>query len=308
MATRARQDQTFTLADGRTLGFAEYGSPNGIPLLYFHGYPSSRLEARPIDDMARRQGLRILALDRPGFGLSTPQPRRRILDWPNDVQAFAQGMRLPRFAVLGVSGGGPYALACAYVLSRDTLTGVGLFASATPWTGGAHHMSLGRRMMSVAATSWPSALRGVLDAVVGMVKWILATRQVTRRIDGWLEAQDLKKEDAPVPTEEETPKRPTAERRQDLIRMLIDEPFAQSAEAAVLEARLLSAQDWGFRLEDVEYDAIRLWHGAEDKNAPTVMIRYMVERLPHCVLREFEGDTHYTMFKHVEGALAELVP
>jgi pimeloyl-ACP methyl ester carboxylesterase len=308
MTTRACQDQTFNLPDGRILGFAEYGNPDGAPLLYFHGYPSSRLEARPIDDMARRHGVRVLALDRPGFGLSSPQPHRRILEWPIDVQAFAQGMRLPRFAVLGVSGGGPFALACAYALPRGMLTGVGLFASATPWTRGAHHMSLYRRVVSLAATHWPGGLRLVMNAFVIVVRWIVTTRPVTRRLDSWLEAQWRKKEEAQPVAVEEGPKRTTMERRQELLRMLIDEPFAQKAEAAVHEAKLLSSQDWGFRLEDVEYDVVRIWHGAQDQNAPIAMIRYLAERLPHRVLREFEGDTHYTMFRHAEGALLELFP
>jgi pimeloyl-ACP methyl ester carboxylesterase len=308
MATQAHQDQTLTLPNGRTLGFAEYGNPKGTPLLYFHGYPSSRLEASPIHAMARRQGLRVLALDRPGFGLSTPQPHRRILDWPVDVQAFAKSMHLSRFAVLGASGGGPYALACAYALPKHMLTGVGMFASATPWTGGAHHMSLARRMISFAARHWPSGLRVSLNALVGMLRWIVSTGPVTRRIDSWLEAAWRKRKEAEPEAIEEEETRTTAERRLELVRMLIDEPFAQQAEAAAHEAKLLSAQDWGFRLEDVEYDVVRIWHGAQDTNAPMAMIRYMVERLPHCVLHEFEGDTHYTMFKHVEGALKELVP
>lgn len=308
MAT-ARQNQTFVLPDGRALGYAEYGSPNGKPLLYFHGYPSSRLEANPIDEIACRRGLRVLALDRPGFGLSTPQPHRRLRDWPVDVQAFAQGMGISRFAVFGVSGGGPFALACAYALPRHVLTGVGLFATAPPWAAGAQHVALYRRLTSVAANYWPSGLRVTINALVGMVRWLMTTRPVTRRIDRWLEAQGREEEDGSraALVEDGAPKRTTAQRREDLLRMLIDEPFAQNAEAAVHEARLLSSPDWGFRLEDVEYHVVRIWHGADDNNAPVVMIRYLAERLPHCVLQEFEGDTHYTMFKHLEGALSELI-
>ncbi|KAF2185307.1 alpha/beta-hydrolase [Zopfia rhizophila CBS 207.26] len=313
MATWARQNQTYNLPDGRVLGFAEYGSPHGMPLLFFHGYPSSRLEAGLADEMARRRGLRFIALDRPGFGLSTPKPHRRILDWPADVQAFAQGMCLSRFAVLGLSGGGPFALACAHALPRDMLTGVGLFATGPPWVAGAQHMSLVRRATSVVATYWPSGLRVAMNAFVGVLKWLATTGPVTRRVDSWLDGQERKEEDGPAAVGEGTAKETTAkqtraERREDLLRILIDEPFAQGAEAAVHEAKLLSSQDWGFRLEDVEYNVVRIWHGAEDKNAPVVMIRYLAERLPHCVLREFEGDTHYTMFKHLEEALSELVP
>jgi pimeloyl-ACP methyl ester carboxylesterase len=313
MANYARQSQKFTLADGRVLGFAEYGDPEGTPLFFFHGYPSSRLEAGPADKMARRLGVRVIALDRPGFGLSSPQPDRRIIDWPADVQEFAKAKSLPRFSILGGSGGGPFALACAHVLPHSVLTGVGLFASAPPWVAGPQHMPLGRRATRLAANYWPAGLRVVLNATVGALKWLTTTKPVSRRIDGWLEEQDRKEENSAVensdnPPKEISVKRPTAERRDELLHLLIGEPFAQGAEAAVHEAKLLSSDDWGFRFEDVHYDPVRIWHGAEDKNAPIVMIRYLADRLPHGTLRVFDGDTHYTMFKHLEGALSELVP
>ena len=62
-------DQTFALPDGRLLGFAEYGYPSGKPLLFFHGFPTSRLEASSGDDAARRRKLRLISIDRPGYGL-----------------------------------------------------------------------------------------------------------------------------------------------------------------------------------------------------------------------------------------------
>lgn len=307
MATSTHQSQTFRLSNGRTLGFAEYGDPEGRPLLYFHGYPSSRLEAGPVDQIARRLGVRILSLDRPGFGLSTPQPDRRITSWPSDVQEFAEGQNLSRFAVLGCSGGGPFALACGYMLPRSMVAGVGLFASGTPWVAGPKQMSWMRRVFRMAAVHWPSGLRVVLDATVGAFKWLLSTRMVSRRIDDWLHEQDRKKENIEFDQRNQVPKRATSERREDLVRIVIGEPFAQGAEAAVHEARLLSSDDWGFRFEDVQYDPVWIWHGANDTNAPIAMIRYLADRLPHSKLRVFEGDTHYTMFKHFEGALAEFM-
>ena len=94
--------QTLLLPDGRSIGYAEYGSSTGHPFLYFHGYPSSRLEAYALDHMALKRNIRLLALDRPGFGLSSPSPKRNITDYPSDVQAFASQLKLGRFMVLGV--------------------------------------------------------------------------------------------------------------------------------------------------------------------------------------------------------------
>lgn len=296
-----RHDQTLRLPDGRLLGFAEYGSSTGKPLLYFHGYPSSRLEAGPIDAMAQRLGIRILALDRPGFGLSSPLPQSQIRDWPLDVQAFASEMKLSKFAVMGLSGGGPFALACAKELPQEMLTGVGLFASAPPWAAGRHHMSLSRRILSWMSFNWPSGLKIAANVCLKALGWLTSTNFVTSRIDGWLSRQKPQNQDATQP------ERPVAERRENLFRLLFKEPFVQGSDAAAHETLLLSSNDWGFRLEDVSYDKVLIWHGVKDANAPIVMMRYLADKLPHCELYELPDDTHYTMFKHLEDALAKLV-
>ena len=112
------ENQTFTLADGRALGFAEYGNPNGKPLFYFHGHPGSRFEARYLENS---ETARIIGVDRPGLGLSTYKAGRKILDWPDDIAELANSLGIARFAVAGFSGGGPYALACAYTRTGHKL-------------------------------------------------------------------------------------------------------------------------------------------------------------------------------------------
>jgi pimeloyl-ACP methyl ester carboxylesterase len=309
-----KQSQIFQLPDGRALGYAEYGTPSGKPLLYFHGYPSSRIEAEAIDDMARRCGLRLLALDRPGFGLSTLQLGRKMLDWPEDVRAFAAGVGLDRFAIMGLSGGGPFALACAYALPKNMVSAVGLFASGPAWEAGAHHMSLMRRIMSSMSKYWPTGLGVVLSLFVRTLRAIATSNPVTKRVDAWLATESKKKEEKQKSEDAETseqeqeqqPKKTTKERREYLLRMLIDEPFGQGSAPTVQEADLLSSQNWGFKLEDVDFDPVRIWHGAKDGNAPIVMMRYMANKLPHSILHEYEDDSHYTMFPHIEGAMKEL--
>ncbi|KAI5463654.1 Alpha/Beta hydrolase protein [Mariannaea sp. PMI_226] len=313
MTTSARDAQIFKLPDGRTLGFAEYGAPDGYPLFYFHGYPSSRLEAGPLESIARRYGFRVLALDRPGFGLSSPQPRHQFRDWPEDVRAFARGMDIHRFAVLGLSGGGPFALACARFLPPEMLTGVGLFASGPHWAAGRHHMTWIRRVLSQWSVYAPSSLVVAMDMLVGFWKWIISTNFVTKRLDRWLESAKEKKKKGENLIEDEhvagwLEDRPVAEKREALTQILLQEPFRQGSRATVHEAVLLSAQDWGFKLEDVDFNEVKIWHGAKDVNAPIAAIRYIAERLPHCTLHEFPDDTHYTMWKYLEGVLKELVP
>jgi hypothetical protein len=101
------------LDDGRRLGYAEYGDPKGKPMLYCHGLPASRLEAAFCDTAAKQLGIRIVAVDRPGYGLSDFQAQRLMSGWPDDVLQLTGILGIERFAVMGVSGGGPYALACA---------------------------------------------------------------------------------------------------------------------------------------------------------------------------------------------------
>ena len=264
--------------------------------MFFHGFSSSRLEAHGLDRIARRRHLRIIAPDRPGFGLSTPQPHRRITDWPADVRALANHCDLSRFAVLGGSGGGPYALACAYALPREMLSAVGIMAGAPPWQAGTQDLPLTARATSLAAKNWPTGLRRLTDLLMRTLRTGFTYGPAINSIERWLE-ENQQENDGGTKIQE---------KRERLLRMAF-EGFAQGAEGFVHEAQLLT-QDWGFRFEDVVYDRIRLWHGTHDTNAPVRMIRYMVERLPHSDLDEFEGENHWTLARHLDKILSDLVP
>lgn len=104
----------FVLPSGRTLGYAIYGSsddPSAPAVFYHHGFPGSQGEAFGFDAAARAHGIRLISVERPGMGASTFQPDRTLLDWPADLLTLADHLEIPRFAVLGISDGGPYALA-----------------------------------------------------------------------------------------------------------------------------------------------------------------------------------------------------
>ena len=115
------------LHDGRILAYAEYGGPRGLPIVHCHGTPSSRVEGNLIFNaaVAAELGVRIIVPDRPGMGRSDFQPGRRIVDWPEDVLQLAEALGLDTFAVLGSSGGSPYAAACgALIPNRVRLVGL----------------------------------------------------------------------------------------------------------------------------------------------------------------------------------------
>lgn len=126
------------LPDGRVLAYEDYGDPGGFPVLSFHGGLSSRLDAEHADDAAVTSHVRLVSPDRPGIGLSTFQPGRRLLDWPDDVAHLTAALGIEKFAVMGWSAGGPYAAVCAAKMG-GRVTAAALLSTRCPST------STGRR-------------------------------------------------------------------------------------------------------------------------------------------------------------------
>ena len=114
MVESNKEDQVLQLKDGRKLGYAEYGDLSGKPMFHFHGHPGSRLEGKLFGEKPKEHGVHVISVDRPGIGLSDFLPKRTLLDWPDDIIELADHLGLSKFVVEGMSGGGPYAVACAY--------------------------------------------------------------------------------------------------------------------------------------------------------------------------------------------------
>lgn len=107
----ARQAQ---LQDGRRLGFAQFGDAEAAPVIIFHDLWGNRNVRHPDDSILADIGIRLIGIDRPGYGMSTRKNGRSLMDVVDDVMLLSKALKLDRFAVLGFSAGGPYALACAY--------------------------------------------------------------------------------------------------------------------------------------------------------------------------------------------------
>jgi pimeloyl-ACP methyl ester carboxylesterase len=116
-------DSVVELLDGRSAGFATFGDPDGTPVLWCHGGPGSRLEPAYLEQQAIDAGLRLVGIDRPGYGMSTPSPGRTIAGWVPDALAVADQLRIGRFVAVGESTGGAYALALG-ALAPDRVLGV----------------------------------------------------------------------------------------------------------------------------------------------------------------------------------------
>jgi pimeloyl-ACP methyl ester carboxylesterase len=130
------RDGSMALGDGGTISYTEAGTPDGLPIFYCHGAPGSRLDVAWLDDAFSRVGVRVVSADRPGIGGSSPSPARAIADWPRSIADLADHLGIDRFAVMGLSSGGPYVVACAALLS-DRVVGAAIVAGVTDmgWSG-----------------------------------------------------------------------------------------------------------------------------------------------------------------------------
>lgn len=128
---RDRSNQKITLNDGRQLAYAEFGDPDGKPVIYNHGYNGSRFEGYMMGNAIDTAEIRLIVPDQPGIGESAFQKGRKLLDWPYDVIALANALEIETFAMLGVSGGGPYTAACAYAIP-ERLSNIGIVVGMGP--------------------------------------------------------------------------------------------------------------------------------------------------------------------------------
>jgi pimeloyl-ACP methyl ester carboxylesterase len=281
------REGTIDLDDGRVLGYAEYGEPGGAPILYLHGLPGSRLDPSLLDNDFQRLGARIVALERPGYGLSTARRSWGLLDWPADVAAAADRLEIEHFAVIGYSSGGKYAAACAYALA-DRLTGTALVSSVGPPATPRFREGLGRTdrlSMSLAIRARPLAL----------AYWRIARTMAGRRPESFLGEleKELSEPDKAVFGEPEVRKLLLATSREGL----------RAGAAGVVDDSGIQARDWGFGLEDIQAP-VHLWHGDRDEIVPLHHSTYAAEQIPNATLTVFEGMGHLVVSRFAEVAAA----
>jgi pimeloyl-ACP methyl ester carboxylesterase len=280
--------RTMTLRDGRTLAWAEFGDLAGKPVMYFHGFPGSRLEARSAHDAALKAGARILAVDRPGFGRSSPRPGRRIMDWPADVCEWGDALGLERFAALGVSGGGPYAAVCAYRIP-DRLTRVAIVCGVGPFD--IPHSTEGMMPMN-------RMLFGLSRYSELFPRLIMA--YMARQIRKNPEAARARMSAQMPEVDRQAMERPEM---RDAFTASALEALRQGAREAGHESALY-ARPWGFRLEDIEREVL-LYQGELDANVPPAMGRYQASALPNCSAQFYPDEGHLSLALNRVGEVLE---
>lgn len=281
--------RTIQLQDGRRLGYAEWGEPGGAPLFFFHGWPGSRLEGRLGDEAAREKGVRLIAIDRPGMGLSDFQKHRALVDWPDDVAQVSAALGVARFAVLGISGGGPYAAVCAWKLS-NRLTGAGIVSSLAPLDVPGAVAGMGRRNRLVFQLVGHLAVlaRGLMAAMA---------MSVDRRPDRILERG------VAAAVDKELLRGPGV---RTILAESLSEAFRSGSRGPAWEMGLY-ARPWGFPLGDIR-TPVHLSHGEEDANAPVTMGRYLATSIPECRASFHAGEGHLHFLNRLPEILEAVSP
>lgn len=279
-----------TLPDGHVLNYVSYGDVNASATIFFHhGLPGSHVEASLFDDAARDHQIRVIGVDRPGMGRSTFQSNYRILDWPANLLTLADHLQIARFAVLGVSGGAPYTLACLHQLSKTRCVGGGIIAGVYPPNLGWAGMAFETRLLFTVGGWTPWLVERTLEHILGALARDASNPE---KLEMFLSK-----------TFESRPEvdRAVWDANQGGIRNMLVEGSRQAmqngSQGAAWET-YLAANDFGFKLEDIPVDQGRLvmWHGALDANWPVAMAQKAQNLINGAELRVSETDGHVSIF------------
>jgi pimeloyl-ACP methyl ester carboxylesterase len=276
---RAHEASILMLSDGRALAYLEWGDPAGYPAFYFHGTPSCRLEGAFADGAARRQGFRLIAVDRPGFGRSTFQPERRFGDWPADVCALADSLGLAEFGVVGHSGAGPHLFACGALIPRSRLKFIGALGPwgplATPDIRGS--LNTADRLYAQLAQRGPWTFHTAFAPLGWCAKYLpgLFCRLVTSSLPD-TDRQHL---------------------RDELFlrhfRAIQLEAFRQGGRGGAYES-FLEYRPWEFDVGSVAVPT-HIWQGDRDTFIPQAMGEYLERTIPEVDLHWVHGKGHFNI-------------
>jgi pimeloyl-ACP methyl ester carboxylesterase len=256
-------------------------------VLYFHGTPASRLGMEFAAATARTLGVRLLGMDRPGHGNSSFQAGRRLLDWPADVRAFADGLGLERFGVLGWSGGGPYVAACAYALP-DRLMGAVISSGVGPLNraGALESMSALDQWLGRLSLRAPWAARALLGTMVWAAK-----RWPERAYREFLNA---------LPESDRAALEASGAVPAEAMAFFV-ESARHGTRGPVWDYRVMTLP-WGFRPKEIRVP-VHLWHGDEDSIVPLGQAQELAARIPAATLTVCPGEGHLLIYRHIEAML-----
>ncbi len=273
-----------TLPDGRELAYEEYGDPTGFPVLSCHGGLSSRLDAAPAHEAAVAKGVRLVSPDRPGMGLSTFQPGRRLTDWPADVEGLVESLGIDRFAVMGWSAGGPYAAVCAAKMG-GRVTAAALLSSAVPLDlyGTTRGLTAEDRVLTALSRRAPWLAGAVMKVSIvnaGNARLLRAAMRTFPPAD-----RSILAEWGPP----------------DLALAFVREALRQGAEGCVLDYRIFG-DPWGFSLEEIKVP-VQIWEGSDDRTGPPGYRAFLQRHIAGATVSVVPGEGHLSLLPHQAPAI-----
>lgn len=279
-ATGRPGDSTIRLRDGRKLQSLEVGKRDGSPIFHFHGNGSSRLEVLTVQAVAEDLGVRLIGLDRPGIGGSDERRGYQLLDWPDDVVEVANQLGLERFAVEGLSGGAPFALACAYKIPHR-LTACGLISPATgPFIQQAGSFALRSQIWMLVHVPW----------------LVRALFRLSMQLSGSDEASlEQKLVHAGARLGEADHQLLGHPEIRKVFAQAMAESFRQAADASTKDG-LVYSKPWGFQVEAITFENLLLWQGEQDPVMPAAAARLLAHALPHCTATFYPDEGHLSTF------------
>ncbi len=256
-----------------------FGDPGGAPLLFFHGWPSDASMGVLLDDAARKHGFRVLAPDRPGIGRSDHRPGRTLTDWPADMRALAAHYGLGKFAVLGVSGGGPYALATAHGLP-DQVSAACVVCGAPPLDDPSvnGHLLPAYRLLLWCQRTFPWLLRFGFR-LGGPVVRHLVPDALLRLFTRILPAPD---------------RAALADRRTFAAIFGGMRRGWAGGRDGVYDDAILYTRPWGFDPAQIRAP-LAVWHGEMDANFHPDLARTLAGGIPGAELHIVPGEGHYSL-------------
>jgi pimeloyl-ACP methyl ester carboxylesterase len=282
------------LPDGAVVAFQEYGDPLGTPVIFCHGWPSSRTMAQLADESAHTLGIRVISPDRPGISASSMQLDRKLSDWPRVVEQLVNDLEIGEFRILAISGGAPYAYATAIAMPERVqaiavVGGVIPFGELKDFKG---LLPLYRWMLAFYRNQ-PQVLRQLFR----LAQPFLAFRAPIRLRPLLLKMLLLRPCDA-------------ASLRDDAAFEAVFESqrraWRGSVEGVLVDAQIY-AQPWGFVVEDVQVP-VRLWHGIEDRAFAVRLAEEIASRFQHCKARFVPNEGHYSLpIRYIRDILEDLI-
>ncbi len=287
---KPRAEGRFHLPGGRRLGYAEFGDPNGAVVLWFHGTPGGRRQFPLVGRRAaERLGLRVVLIERPGSGLSDSHTYAAVADFARDISHVADALRADRLGVVGLSGGGPYALSCAAVPElANRVAAVAVLGGVTPSVGPEATSSGGIDFLRRVTDVFSVMRRPFAAAVSAMIVPIIPLGHLA-----------YKGVSAIMPDGD---KRVFAD--PDIEAMFIDDMVlaARGGFQAMVDDGRLFGRDWGFRLTDIAAP-VRWWHGDADAIIPFDDAKQAISYLSNVELILMPDESHLGGFAAADDVL-----